>query len=79
MTSRQSVNFDDVKLYTAHEEIFYYEIISIKVNHIYEDYPQITILARGYDMNGFTIYYDNSNKYHLEDDLNYLFESTLED
>lgn len=75
---RQDIRITPIKIMAEDVDIFYYDIFSIKVVDLYKKNPFIEIRARYSKI--LNIHYDNDTKKAcLEEDLNYLIESVLED
>ena len=77
--SREEINFNSICIrMPGNNIIYYYEIVSIKVQDLYKNSP--TIILRTQDGTRLTIWYDNGTLLEdFEKDLNYFIESVLED
>lgn len=59
------------------QEIFYYEIRKVHVEHLYSDYPQIILLT--YNNEKIILEYSKGFILEFESHLNYILDSIFED
>lgn len=77
--SREEINFNNICIkMPGNNIIYYYEIVSIKIQNLYGDSPTIILCTQ--DGTRLAIWYDSSTSLeNFEKDLNYFIESVLED